>query len=142
MCVDSATSRHQLREPAQALHLTEPFPPGPHCATETHQTCRCRVLTFIISITGGLPNSNFVTEYEELTLNDASACRPVTSGEDLAVRDETGFPTTAHQADCPNTSLLREEQVNKLGSTQPIQVHVHLISNYNNKIQLNFGEKQ
>ncbi len=132
--MDSATSRLQLREPAQALHLTEPFPPGPHCATETHQTCKCRVLLFIISITGDRWSSKLVIVYEELTLNDASACRPVTSRGDLAVRDETGFPVTAHQADCPKTSLLREEQVNKLGSILPIQVHVHLISIPNNTI--------
>ncbi len=94
-------------------------------------------LLFPSQVIGGLPNSNFVIVYEELTLNDASACRPVTSRGDLAVRDETGFPVTAHQEDCPNTSLLREEQVNKLGSILPIQVHVHLISNHNNTIQLN-----
>lgn len=46
------------------------------------------------------------------------------SGGDLAVRDVTGFPAIAHQADCPNTSLLRDKQVHKLDSLLAIQDHV------------------
>lgn len=47
------------------------------------------------------------------------------------MRDETGFPAKAHQVDCPNTSLLREEQENKLGPSTNHTAMLHLISNYN-----------